>query len=182
MKFPTNKIEAAVSPEQSRYTINAVKLDVANKKLVATDGHILAAVPVEVDAEDHSALIGIDAIKSIRDIAKRDKVVPAVNVNGKIEVVGLGTRAEHATVEGSFPDYERVIPHIEGKPTISFDVNLLVRLVDALRSEPGKKNGCKRVSLWIQDESHAIVVKAMRPSDSSTHYEESVGVMLPVRA
>lgn len=235
MKFPSNKIEAAVSSEATRYTIQAVKLDVEKKKLIATDGHIMAVVPCTVDENDHSGLIGVDAVKLIRDITKRQKYgQPTVNVNGKIEIVGANETATAIPVEGSFPNWEAVVPKFEAteknrrvletleamaknldaqidatnvhekkvalddlredvlksishvgaticnatKPTISFDVNLLVRLVDALKSEQSKgKNGHKRVSLWIKSADDAIVVKSTASEDS-----ESIGVMMPVRA
>jgi len=59
MKLPEAKIELAASDEASRYTLQAVKLDVEHKRIMATDGHILAIVPCEVSPDDHSALLSL---------------------------------------------------------------------------------------------------------------------------
>lgn len=180
MKFPSNKIESAVSTDESRYAWNAVKLDLGAKKLIATDGHILAAVPVQVEAGElaNSVLIGTDAIKSIRAIAKRTKYDPDLSFpEGKVVIQNHTERAEHAQVEGDFPQWEKVVPEVTGPPTISFDVNLLVRLADAIRSNQSNRPGTKHVSLWIRSTSDPIVVKSTAAEDS-----EAIGVLMPVRA
>ena len=174
MKLPNNKIEACVSQGKGRYSTDTVKLDVAAKKLVATDGHILAAVPVQIDETDHSGLLGVHVVKAVRNMAKREKFNPTVSVNGSINVIGVNEKAEYATAEGTFPNWENAIPKVKGKPTISFDVNLLVRLADALRSGAGTK-GVKHVSLWIRNDVDAILVKSTESEDS-----EAIGVMMPV--
>ena len=90
MRLPVGKIEQAASTEESRkplstsYTLKAVKLDVETKRMMATDGHILAIVPVEVDATDHSGLLSVDSMKQIRAMQRRSKPIPVnIAVNGK---------------------------------------------------------------------------------------------------
>lgn len=175
MQLPNSKIELATSQESSRYTLAAVKYDVEAKKFVATDGHILACIPASTggNPDDHSALIGLDAMKQLRAIAKQDKNVPPdIHTNGNISVQHLGMKTELPVVEGQFPNYEAVKPKFEGKATISFDAALLMRLAQALDGEASNKKAI--VQLWINGESNAIGVKV-------SNCPEAWGALMPVR-
>lgn len=172
MKIPEAKIELATSQEASRYTLQAVKLDVEQKKLIATDGHILACIPAEVAADDHSALIALDVMKSLRAIKKQQKHgEPQVTTNGKITVESLNTRSEFPLAEGSFPNYEAVKPKMEGPHTIGIDAALLLRLAQALSGDNTSKQA--RVKLWIKDANSAIGVQV---NDAGAW-----GAIMPVR-
>lgn len=118
MRIPAAKVEMAVSTEESRYTLQAVKLDTENKCFVATDGHILACVPAETGPEDHSALIGLDVMKQLRALDKQNKkvngsVVLAITTNGKVTVSSLNSKSEYPVTEGTFPNWQAVKPKME---------------------------------------------------------------------
>lgn len=177
MKIPKSKIELAASQEQSRYTLQAVKIDVERKRVMATDGHILAIVPLEqVSPEDHSTLISLETVKNIRAMQKRAKFPVKVSTNGKVVAECLGERLEAEPVNGTFPNADAVIPKFEGPPTISFDVNLLKRLSAALHSDTSKGRP-QHVSLWIKDGQSPILVKSTSEED-----KQAIGVLMPVRA
>lgn len=177
MKIPTNKIEAAAATEASRYTLQAVKLDVQQKRLMATDGHILAVIPAEVSADDHSGLISLETFKNIRGMEKRCKLAVEVKLNGKVTAESpTGERLEHEYATGTFPNVDMVIPKFDGPATISFDVKLLLRLAEALKSEPMGKHEPGFVSLWIKDVNSPILVKSTKSEDKG-----AIGVLMPCR-
>jgi DNA polymerase III sliding clamp (beta) subunit (PCNA family) len=174
MQLPDSQIELAASTTESRYTLKAVKFDVEGKRIMATDGHIAAIVPCEPSAEDHSALIPLDAIKGIRAMQKRAKTVPVeVRTNSKITAIGAGETEEYAPMEGQFPNVDMVIPKWDAaKPcTIALDAELLLRLAKALT----RKGMPLHVKLYVKDLQSCVVVKA-------TYADEgAVGLIMPVR-
>lgn len=113
-------VEFAVSTEETRYYLNGVFMHVEgveNPKLrfVATDGHRLARM--EVDAPDGS--IGIPGI-----IVPRKTVKEAIGIAAaakgesvRLDISDTKIRFTHGStvltskiIDGSFPDYQRVIP------------------------------------------------------------------------
>jgi DNA polymerase III sliding clamp (beta) subunit (PCNA family) len=176
MKLPKGKIELAASLDESHYTLKAVKLDVENKRMLATDGHILAIVPTEVADTDHSGLIAVDSFKQIRAMQKRAKSVPVtIAVNGKAVATGRGETAEYELVSGTFPNADAVIPKgekYEGAPTIGLNVDLLMRLAKALGADEAHQGAV--VKLWIKDGNSVVLVKTDENPDA-------IGAIMPVR-
>jgi DNA polymerase III sliding clamp (beta) subunit (PCNA family) len=159
VKIPSAKIELAAAQDGSRYSLEAVKLDVEGKRFLASDGHIAAIVPAEITPEDHSGLIAAETFKTLRAIARKDKVIPPlVNVNSKVTVMSSnGQTAEFPLVNGQFPEVDRVMPKFEGSPTIALDAVLLLRLAQALSDAASNKRAV--VELWIKDKRSAIAVR-----------------------
>ena len=176
MRLPVGKIEQAASTEESRCTLKAVKLDVENKRMMATDGHILAIVPVEVDATDHSGLLSVDSMKQIRAMQRRSKSIPVnIAVNGKATATGKSETSEFELVTGQFPNVDAVIPtgeKYEGPATVCFNVDLLVRLAKALGADEAHQGTI--VQLWIKDASSPVLVK-------TSENPEAIGVLMPYR-
>lgn len=150
MKYPDTKIELAAGKSDVRAYLNAPYLDVDNAKLVATDGHILAVLPVELDDGDTSGPVPIEAMKVARQrVNLRDengaKTDPCIKCNTAAEV-NSGASFPQGDMETKYPDYERVMakrPQVD--PDITFDAKLLINLVDAL-SDRGEGS---IVSLWF---------------------------------
>ena len=172
MKLPSNKIESAVSKTESHYNLQGVKLDVAGKRLLATDGYIAAVVPCEVSPEDHDCILPLDSIKMLRAMSKRCKTDVTVNTNGKIIAEACGERMEATPLPGDFPNIDRVMPEFSGEPTITLNASLLVRLAEALVADPKRDDLC--VSLWIRDAHSSILVKPFHAALGE------VGVLMPV--
>jgi DNA polymerase III sliding clamp (beta) subunit (PCNA family) len=175
MRLPQSKIEMAASDEESRYTLRAVKVDKENKRIMATDGHILAIVPCEIGDEDHSTLIGLDSIKNIRAMQKRAKAVPVeVKLNGKVTVTGVCESAEYEVVTGQFPNVDMVVPKVEDRTiVIGLNVNLLLRLAQAMQPEIGKHDP-PILELRIKDGNSSVLVKCPKNPDA-------IGVIMPCR-
>lgn len=111
----------AVSQESTRYALGGVQVELMGDKMVlaATDGRRLAVVevPCETTGELPDRVVGIIPQKAMqlidRSIADPDEPVKiALNDNEVLAQVGAGghTTVYARLVDGSFPDYNRVIP------------------------------------------------------------------------
>ena len=179
MRLPNAEIEMAASTEDSRYTLKGVLLDVEAKRLVATEGHIAAVIPVtELTENDHRGILPLDALKQARKMAKSAKAEATLAVNGNVAITAGNQSATFETVTGTYPNYQAIMPAIEGAPTITLDVDLLLRLAKALdcRDAQTKRDRPRVVSLWVKDAQSSVGVKV-------TGYEsaEAVGVIMPCR-
>jgi DNA polymerase III sliding clamp (beta) subunit (PCNA family) len=178
MRIPEAKIELAASQEETRFALQSVKLDTESKTLCATDGHICAVIPAQVADDDKSALIALQTIKALRQLQKTSKNLQGKNVpldvhtNGKVTVEANGGKLEHSYADGTFPRIDQVKPKFEGKPTVTLDAALLLRLAQALTASNTPKRAV--VSLWIIDQNTSVGVKV----DDS---RESWGVIMPYR-
>lgn len=176
MKLPNAEIEQAVSPDQSRFTIGGVLLDVEAKKLIATDGHILAVIPADIEDNDHRGIIPTEAMQTARKMSKAAKADATIQVNGKANITAGNQQASFDLETGNFPRYQEVMAKMEGPATVSFNVNLLLRLAKALDNRDASDKRHKKeiiVSLWIKDSQSSIGVSASG--------SENAGVLMPCR-
>ena len=174
MKVPGEfKIEEACSKDETRYVLNSPYFTTDPRKgetngrpvLVATDGYIIAVVPVWVPEEggDLGGQIPIEAFAKRKNRRHKEDgewvVEPqAVNIDAtKIGSVSVnGAQIERQTVgfpnwpvvEASMDDSEIVVP---------LDAELLYRLARAL--------GSKRVVLGIKKGRNAIAVEPTMNAD-----------------
>lgn len=101
-------VKFAISSEEQRYYLNGVFLHVADGRLaaVATDGHRLARhIGQEIDV----AFAGIIVPRKMSEIMPSGTVSVAVS-GTKIRVVSDGAVFVSKLIDGTFPDYLRVIP------------------------------------------------------------------------
>lgn len=177
MKLPEAKIELCADDTPSRFTLTAVQLDVPNKRIMATNGHILAIVPCEVSDTDHSALLSLESIKQMRAMQKRAKSIPIqITTNSKVTATFGGESQEHELAAGTFPRVEAVLPRgeaYEGPATITLNVALLLRLAKAIGAQKATDN--VTVSLWVKDNQSAVLVK-------TSENKEAIGVIMPCRS
>ena len=164
MKLPTQKIENAVDKNDSRYQIRGAYLDVTSGELVVTNGHILVKHVVEIDEGDVSGIIPLEAIEYARKTKAARITTSATHtyVNG----------AAFPLVDGTYPDYERVIP----KPsdvTVVLDLTLLEKIRRAMFEKATPNSAC-RVALHVTDPHNGVRVT---PGDGG----EEVAVIMPCR-
>lgn len=123
MALILSKIEFAISTEETRYYLNGVYIHVDEKRkimsLVATDGHRLAryeiAMPEGSEAmQEGGAIIPKKAIAEIaRLVSRKDcpsDLTISISSNGISFGIGKDETLESKLVDGTFPDYARVIP------------------------------------------------------------------------
>ena len=172
MKMPNRKIEKATGYKDVRFYLNEPYLDTENSLLIATNGNILAACPVELDEGDTSGTITAESIKAAIKASPhkgiRDKTAN-IKANGSLELDN-GQSFPRAELTQPWVQYQRVIPDPDKATTvISLDAKLLKDLADAINTP-----GTSVIELHITDNTSPFYVK----SDSKS---ECYGVIMPCR-
>ena len=171
MKLPNRQIFKASGNKDARFYLNEPYLDIDEKAVVATDGHVLAVCPVELDDGDTSGPITEESIKAaikLSTVKTRSMKTANVKANGMLVLDNGATYPRPDNV--TFPDYHRVIPDInKAEMVISFDAKKLKDLADAINTP-----GSSVVTLHIKDNNTAFYV------DSDT-MSDCYGVLMPCR-
>lgn len=148
-----DKVEFAISTEETRYYLNGIYMHVteeegANRlRFIATDGHRMAwheyPAPEGCTPEMHGVIIPAVTVKTLRDLCKTKGLgdtfrveVNTVKVRFTIGNVTLVSKL----IDGTFPDYSRVIPRRNDKRA-TFDRAALVKAIKAvtcISSERGR--------------------------------------------
>ena len=176
---PKLKLEKIASVKDARPYLRDPHLDVKNKCLIATDGHKLVCIPVEVSPTDTSGPVPLDAIKDAR---KRKLDSAEIVCNGDATLIdsnsGLPLSHYERVDSGKFPDYERVLQSNgladdSEVPVVSVRLNAkcVLELAQALSSKRGHE---PIIRLDIFDDSRAVRVVAENEPDR-------VGVLMPCR-
>lgn len=170
MKLPNTEIERAAADGDIRAYLNHVHLNVEQKHVVATDGHILAVVPVEVDEEDTTGPISIDAIKHARKGPKKSDATIIANGEQRIPLMGMTLARPN---DGTFPDYNMCLGRVSKSGlSLSFDAGLLFELARALNRRDSKNLGVR-----LDLPSHCSGGIAVTPADGP---EGAHGVIMPM--
>lgn len=180
------KIELAVSNDITRSNIaSGAFLDTTCSRLIATDGHMLAVVPVSIDANDEQGYITSDALKTARKVCKDATI--RIDANGSQVILTQGIKGEYApnspiiaatlprpAGHDKFPLVDQIIPNYSDKPDepphfrISLNANLLATLAKAIGSE----KGIVRLTF----------AKARDPIKVEGGADGAYGVLMPARA
>lgn len=131
------KIDRAASDDPTRAVHNVLLSD--NEKqavLVATNGRILAVVPVEKQDGDTNGLIPAKAfIELRREFPKKYDQMMSAQVNGAV-VLPSGRTFQMG--EGTFPKWEMIIPKADSRPfKVKLNPTHLVDLAEAIGSADG---------------------------------------------
>lgn len=174
----TVKIEGAASQDETRFALNAPYLDITegHGTLVATDGRMLARMPVELEDGDTAGYVPVAALAAARKVAKKGEQL-AVRLNGQAIVSSAGQEATFArnAAEAQFPNWRQVIPKDEPKARIALNPELLLRLAKAIGSE-------ERIVLEIMGETSPIRIRALSLSGVGAAGDRApLGVLMPIR-
>jgi len=145
----------AISTEETRYYLNGVFIHCATDedgpvlRLVSTDGHRLSRVGLSLPrgAEGMPGIIvprkAVPEIVRLAEAAGEELLDIALS-NGKLRVAFGGTVLLTKTVDGTFPDYERVIPKENDKRAVLAreEVVAAVERVLTVSSEKGRAMRC----------------------------------------
>lgn len=109
-------VEMAISTEETRYYLNGVYLHRKGAKLraVATNGHVLSLR--DVDAPDGTeGMLGVilprALVKTARGLWGQSREELAISVDKvRISIAGGGIALTSKLIDGTFPDYLRVVP------------------------------------------------------------------------
>lgn len=168
------KIEQAVSSDRLKPALNNVKM--YSRRLVATDGHIMAVIPFKkadngITELNVKGLIPPEVFTAARKANKKtDKEYATIEHDGTdigITDIDKNQKSNFQTVDEPYPDVVRVIPRCKTEYCISFTVKNLVRLAKAI--------GAEQVTLEFHGETKGIIV---RPNDKDNN---AWGLLMPVR-
>lgn len=128
----------AISTEETRFYLNGVYLHTkgGNLAAVATDGHRLARHIADYEVPDFKGII--IPRKLVGLVPKGDLAVSLSDT--KIRLVAGDTTITSKLIDGTFPDYERIIPTGNDK-TIVFDaaaMRIAAERVSVVSSERGR--------------------------------------------
>ncbi len=144
LKRMISKVFFAVSAEESRFQLNGalIKLKGESVEMVATDGHRLALVERTVLGAGEDSVLA--PRKALQELQRFEGDGPIVFTRGEHHLsFGLNRRELICRIlEGTFPDYERVIARDNDKHAV-FDRRLLGDAV-------------KRVALMTGDRARAV--------------------------
>ena len=180
MRYPDTKIEAVCGTDARRGAIQQPWLDVDNKRMIATNGHVLAVLPVLPCVDDVTGTVPVDAIKAAR--------AKGAECGGDSGECYLSANSDVSTANGArfqrpdetFVDYEKVIPKKpQNDPDIILDAALLKRLSDALHNRKGGKD-C-RLAFWFSKTDRGAVDSGGSVRVQPPHDDERVGVIMPCR-
>ncbi|MBI28547.1 MAG: DNA polymerase III subunit beta [Alphaproteobacteria bacterium MarineAlpha5_Bin11] len=156
LKKIIDKTKFAISSEETRYYLNGMYIHIidlnSQKKLrgVATDGHRLSKIEIEVPkgAENISGAIipkkTINEIRKLLDEAEGDVFISLneSKIIFKINNIVLSSKL----IDGSFPEYEKVIPQNNDK-MISFNTKSLYEAVDRVSTVSSEKSRSVKLSI-----------------------------------
>ena len=159
----------AVSTEETRYYLNGIYVhfaDTTNLTAVATDGHRLALSQMQSPAGAENMPAVIVPRKAVSELRKLLDDEPQ-----EVDIQLSVTRAEFSVgdirlttklIDGSFPDYKRVIP-VGNDKIISVDVDLLSAAVDRVSTIASDKSR----SIKLNIRSGQLILSATNPDASS---------------
>jgi DNA polymerase III subunit beta len=141
------KAAFAMSTEESRYYLNGVYLHVSDGDVttVATDGHRLAKVTSDTQADFDGVIIPRKTVAELRKVITAGDIKVSLN-DHKIRFDMGDTVITSKVIDGTFPDYRRIIP--ERHPN-----RVTVAAQDLSRA-------ADRVSSVTEDRSRIVVFEA----------------------
>jgi len=153
----------AISDDETRYFMNGVYFEKNESKIkmVATDGRRLAFISKEItnNIDDFDGIIIPPKILNI--IVKRsgDEGIVNVSVNDKSIFINVGSyKFSSILIEGTFPNYRKVIPENQL-------YSLTVKREELL-------NALHRVALMVEQKSHRVYL-GVYPGRMAVYSEES---------
>ena len=165
-----DKTKFAVSNEETRYYLNGIFLHKAERnsiqflRAVATDGHRLAQydIPLPQGAEDITGIIipkkTIYELRKVLDDANGDVSV-SLNEN-KIKFSFNDLKVVSKVIDGTFPDYTKVIPQKNDKnfKTNNSDLKNAIDRVSAVAANEESKS--KAIKFCIENNSLILSVES----------------------
>jgi len=175
-----DKSKFAISTEETRYYLNGVYLHVAEDegkkalRAVATDGHRLARVDVALPEGAEGSpgvIVPRKTVGELRKLLEDDEAEIEVSVSEtKIRFKGDGLILTSKVIDGTFPDYSRVIPTGNTK-RLEVDAAAFAQAVDRVATVSSERS--RAVKLALNHDRLSLSVNA--PDSGSATEELAVG-------
>jgi len=171
-----DKSKFAISTEETRYYLNGVYMHIAETesgrmlRCVATDGHRLARIDAEMP-EGAENLPGVivprKAVAELRKLLDDDDMQIAVSVSEtKIRFATPDITLTSKVIDGTFPDYSRVIPTGNTRK-LTVDAADFAKAVDRVATVSSERS--RAVKLALEDDR---VILSVNAPDSGAAEEE----------
>lgn len=171
-----DKSKFAISTEETRYYLNGVYMHVADVdggrrlRCVATDGHRLAQIDAELPsgAEDMpGVIVPRKAVGELRKLLDEDDLTIAVSVSEtKIRFATPAITLTSKVIDGTFPDYTRVIPQANTR-RMEVDASEFAQAVDRVSTVSSERSRAVKLAL---DEDRLVL--SVNAPDSGAAEEE----------
>ena len=173
-----DKTRFAISTEETRYYLNGLYLHtvtdngVAKLRAVATDGHRLALAEM-IAPEGAAGLPGVIVPRKTIQEARRllddcAEVVELQLSQAKVRMDFGGAILTSKVIDGSFPDYMRVIPKDNPK-SLTLDNKLFAQAVDRVATISAEKS--RSVKLAIEPGKMVLTVRNMEAGQAVEELE-----------
>jgi len=170
----------AISTEETRYYLNGIYLHVAEDKggghlrAVATDGHRLARVEMEVPKGAGGMPGVIVPRKTVGELRKlieeTEEPVEVALSDTRIRFAFDSVTLSSKLIDGNFPDYQRVIP-VGNDKSMTVDRRMFAEAVDRVSTIASEKSRAVKLSL----KKNSMVLSASSPENGSASEELEVG-------
>tara|TARA_B100000424_G_scaffold261569_1_gene246680 strand:- start:104 stop:1207 length:1104 start_codon:yes stop_codon:yes gene_type:complete len=176
-----DKARFAISTEETRYYLNGIFLHSVENELrsVATDGHRLACIKSDLPAgaEDiPSIIIPRKTVGEVRKLIEDSPGTLEIKVSEtKIQFNFNDVQLTSKLIDGTFPDYERVIPKNNDKDLL-IETKLFASSIDRVATISSDKS--KAVKFLLKDGALTLTVvnpeagKAIETTPVDYNYEE----------
>ena len=156
-----DKTRFAISTEETRYYLNGIFLHSINNELrsVATDGHRLACIKSDLPSgaeEMPSIIIPRKTVGEIRKLIEDSSDNLTIKVSDtKIQFILKDVQLTSKLIDGTFPDYERVIPKNNDKE-LSIETKIFSSSIDRVATISSDKS--KAVKFLLKDGALTLTV------------------------
>ncbi len=174
-----DKSKFAISTEETRYYLNGVYLHVSDAdggrvlRAVATDGHRLARVDADLPKgaeEMPGVIVPRKTVGELRKLLDDDEAQIAVSVSEtKVRFATPGITLTSKVIDGTFPDYTRVIP-VGNTKKMEVDAAEFAKAVDRVATVSSERS--RAVKLQIDEDRLVLSVNA--PDAGAAEEELSV--------
>ncbi len=171
-----DKSKFAISTEETRYYLNGVYMHVADAdgaqvlRCVATDGHRLARIDAELpDGADAmpGVIVPRKTVGELRKLLDDDETEIAVSVSEtKVRFAAPGITLTSKVIDGTFPDYSRVIPSGNTR-RLEVDAAEFAQAVDRVATVSSERSRAVKMAL---DEDRLVL--SVNAPDSGAAEEE----------
>ncbi len=169
MKLQDKKpIEQCAGKSDVRDYLNNPYLDTENKRLIATNGHCVAVVPVELSEGDTSGPVSAEALKAARKTLSQLREAEIV-CNSGLEV-RTGPAFPRPNCDLKLPDIDRITPDKKGRICVGVRAQYLADVAKAIANQ--KYGG---VALWIDPENSETASILLEGENGA------YGVVMPMR-
>ncbi|HEY1614724.1 MAG TPA: DNA polymerase III subunit beta [Rhizomicrobium sp.] len=177
LKRLVDKTRFAISTEETRFYLNGIYLHAHKEgkaggelRAAATDGHRLARFQIEIPegaAEMPGVIVPRKTVTELRRLL--DDVEGAIDISlsdTKIQFVTEGVELTSKLIDGTFPDYQRVIPAANDKSLV-LDAHEFSKAVDRVSTISADKTRAVKLAL-----AHDKLTLSVVNPDSGTATEE----------